>query len=69
MVFVKIANQTPEPNHGKDKQMHTAKVMYAQIAVPMSNHTLTVPMEPVKCAQEELYQASQTNQMDLELPV
>lgn len=23
-------------------------------------------MEPVKCAQEELYQANQTNQMDLE---
>jgi hypothetical protein len=35
MVFVKIANQIPEPNLGKDKQMHTAKVMYAQIAVPM----------------------------------
>jgi hypothetical protein len=66
MVLVKHAKQIPEPNLGKDNQMHIAKVMYAQIAVPMSSHTLTLPMEPVKCAQEELYQANQTNQMDLE---
>jgi len=69
VAHVQTVHQTPELNHGKDKEMPIAKVMSAQIQAPQLRPTSTLPTVLVSNALVALFQANQIHPMVSELDV
>lgn len=67
MVHAQTVQVIQKHNLGKAILMLIAKVMYALIQMPMSSHTLTLPMVHANHVPEELFQVNQIQTMDLEL--
>jgi len=66
MDHVLTAHQTPELNHGKDKEMPIAKVMSAQIQALQLRATSILLMVLVSNALMARFQTNQTTPLDLE---